>query len=108
MAMRRLTPSARAQTMLNNTPILQTDPRYQEVYDLISDFPKRIKQKAPLCDKLLSFERWLRDYTNASFEERLDIYFTFLSEDGILYTDDRERLVTSENNLAYCDIDRKI
>ena len=105
MAMRRLTPSARAQTMLNNTPILQTDPRYQEVYDLISDFPKRIKQKAPLCDKLLSFERWLRDYTNASFEERLDIYFTFLSEDGILYTDDRERLVTSENNLAYHNMD---
>ena len=101
MAMRRLTPSARAQTMLNNTPISQDDPRYQEVYSLISNFSKQIKQKAPLCDKLRSFERWFRDSTNHSFEAQLDIYFTFLSEDGILYADDRERLVTSENNSAY-------
>ena len=105
MAMRRLTPSARAQTMLNNTLIPQTDSRYKKVYALIRNFPKQIKQKAPLRDKLLSFERWSRDCTNSSFEEQIDAYLTFLSEDGILYADDRERLVTSENNLAYHNMD---
>ena len=100
MSFIKLTPSTRYQTMLDNTPIPPSDERYTTVRNSIAQFAKQIGQRSPLNDKLSSFERWRKDHANSTLMEQLAVCTTFLCEDGIFYTDERERIVSSEHTDA--------
>lgn len=93
-----LTPTSRPQVLLNNRLLADGDDRQRKVKVLIQNFSKDIHQRPPLIEKAKSLRSWRERLTEGTTPEDLDVFYIFLTEDGICFSEDRERLVTKSGS----------
>lgn len=93
-----LTPTSRPQVLLNNRLLAIGDDRQREVKVLIQNFSNDIHQRPPLIEKAKSLRSWRKQLTEGATLKDLDIFYIFLTEDGICFSEDRERLVTKSGS----------